>query len=266
MGERIPQHDVEFKVEFELIPPSEELVPVELKVKALVLGDQRSTEVKSFIWKKVDRLKVGDVNEEDTSRVFCGETGKLLLCFHHAGKNPYGQGSSGSEKVDVGGTIRYATGYNGMISFSLEKDLFSYERRNFIKDPSGNKTYFNVTNVDDFAVIFQGETQEILLGTFVAPEFVRKWHGLAVVNKMREILASVKKSPHPLLRNIDFGDGPEFQIDVAPGVDWTTVLAIIGGFGHEFEDQGCNLFKDAVLDAFKALMRALSFCVTTFFF
>ncbi|KAL3675365.1 hypothetical protein R1sor_025313 [Riccia sorocarpa] len=93
MGERSPQQDVEFHMDFELNPPSEELVPIVLEIKGLVLGDQRSSRIKSFIW-KVDSLKIGDVEEEDTSRVFCGHTGKLLLCFHHAGKNPYQQGDS----------------------------------------------------------------------------------------------------------------------------------------------------------------------------
>ncbi|KAL2607483.1 hypothetical protein R1flu_026056 [Riccia fluitans] len=255
MGERSPQHDVEFTVELDLIPPSEELVPVELKVKALVLGDQHSTEVKSFIWKKVDRLEVGVVSEEDTSRVFCGETGKLLLCFHHAGKNPYGRGSS--EPVDVGGKSRYATGYNGMISFCVEKDILSGASTNFVRDSEGKKTYFNVTNVDEFAVVFEGEDQETTLGSFKAPEFVREYHGMAIVNVRNEILASVKKSPLPLLKNISLGDGPEFQIDVAPGVDWTTVLAIVGGFGQEFIDQECDSIGESVSETFTAFTRKL---------
>ncbi|KAL2607480.1 hypothetical protein R1flu_026053 [Riccia fluitans] len=253
MGERSPQHDVEFKVEFDLIPPSKELVPVELKEEALVLGNQHSREVKSFIWKKVDRLKVGDVNEEDTSRVFCGETGKLLLCFHHAGKNPYGQGSS----QQVEGRIRYATGYNGMISFSVEKDVFSGASRNFVRDAEGQKAYFNVTNVDEFAVVFEGEMQDNSLGSFSAPEFLREYHGMAIVSVQREILASVKRCPRPLLKNISFGDGPEFQIDVAPGVDWTTVLAIVGGFGQEFIDQGCDSIGETLLEKFGAFVRML---------
>ncbi|KAL3675184.1 hypothetical protein R1sor_025132 [Riccia sorocarpa] len=256
MGERSPQHDVAFHVERELIPASEELVPVELDVKALVLGDQRSTRTKSFIWKKVDKLKVGDVEEEDASRVFCGETGELILCFHHAGKNPYGQGDS---EQAIEGKIRYATGYNGMISFYVEKDLFGPVLTNFVRDLDGKKTYFNVTNVDDFAVVFEGDKQETTLALFTAPEFVRETHGMTIVNIRKEILASIKKSPRLLLKNISFGDGPEYQIDVAPGVDWTTVLAIVGGFGQQFEDLYSDNLGEAFSETFAALSTFVSF-------
>ncbi|KAL3675181.1 hypothetical protein R1sor_025129 [Riccia sorocarpa] len=257
MGERSPQQDVEFHVDFELIPTSEELEPVELEIKGLVLGDQRSSRIKSFIWKKVDNLKVGDVEEEDTSRVFCGHTGKLLLCFHHAGKNPYQQGDS---EQAIEGKIRYATGYNGMVSFYVEKDLFSSRGRNFVRDPEGKKTYFTVMDVDGFAMVYEGDEQETNLGMFTSPEFVRDTHGMAIVNVRKEILASIKKSPRPLLKNISFGDGPEFQIDVAPGVDWTTVLAIAGGFGQLFVDQ----YSDSLGEAFSETIAALVLSVFHF--
>ena len=65
---------------------------------------------------------------------------------------------------------------------------------------------------------------------------------MQIVNNNDERVAMVEKSMKTLIMNAAFGAGSELIIDVAPGVDWTTILAIIIGL----KQVGEHFLKDAV--------------------
>jgi hypothetical protein len=63
-----------------------------------------------------------------------------------------------------------------------------------------------------------------------------------IKNNKDEIVAQVAKTTKAMIQTAVFGSGSESTIDIAPGVDCSTILAIVYGLGQV----GCHFIKDAV--------------------
>jgi hypothetical protein len=64
---------------------------------------------------------------------------------------------------------------------------------------------------------------------------------MQIMNERNERVAHLEKSMKTLIMNASFGVGSEIVIDVAPGVDWTAVLATVMGI----QQVGKHFVKDA---------------------
>ena len=54
---------------------------------------------------------------------------------------------------------------------------------------------------------------------------------IAIRNKEDEVVCQVAKTTKALIQNQVFGSGSESTIDIAPGVDCSTIMAIVYGIG-----------------------------------
>ena len=90
----------------------------------------------------------------------------------------------------------------------------------------------------NFAV-YAGEEKEKPVNTILVDMAGRT---MQVMNDQDERIALLEKSVKTLLLNASLGVGSEFTIDVATGVDWTAILAIVIGL-HQV---GKNIFKDGL--------------------
>jgi hypothetical protein len=50
-----------------------------------------------------------------------------------------------------------------------------------------------------------------------------------ILSAKGELVAVLQKGSEPLIKDAALGAGSEMLIDVAPGVDWTTMVAIVIG-------------------------------------
>ena len=65
---------------------------------------------------------------------------------------------------------------------------------------------------------------------------------LTIKNNRDEVVAQVAKTAKAMIQTAVFGSGTESTIDIAPGVDCSTILAIVYGLGQV----GSHFVKDAV--------------------
>jgi len=233
--------DPNFVLQVAVGPPLASLVP-QAPGSGLTLGGQFCYEETRFIWKKAHL-------SEDDNRIF-DATGRLMAVSYHYGKNPY-------ESLDPLGiafqsnptgewdSVCYIGGYNGMPDLKVRPKTISRHGRQYIRDASGEITFCNVAKQSRFHsmsirhnfAVFAGEEEEKPVYTILVDMAGRT---MQVMNDQDERIALLEKSVKTLLLNASLGVGSEFTIDVAPGVDWTAILAIVIGL-HQV---GKNIFKD----------------------
>ena len=187
-------------------------------------------------------LKKAHMSRED-NRIFDTDTGRLVLVSHHPGKNPY-------ETLDPLGTtnqdLRYqvaggewesvcdVTGANGFRSFKIRPKKLSRHGRQYIK--YGDDVIFNIgkmgklktMSIRDHFVIAKGDDSDLVYKC-VADMMGRS---IAITNEKEELVAQMAKTTKALLLTAAFGSGSETTIDIAPGVDCSTILAIVYGMGQ----------------------------------
>jgi hypothetical protein len=230
--------DPNFVLQVAVGPPLASLVP-QAPGSGLTLGGQFCYAETRFIWKKT----------QDDNRIF-DATGRLMAVSYHYGKNPYESldplgNAIQSNPTGEWDSVCYIGGYNGMPDLKVRPKTLSLHGRQYIRDASGEITFCNVAKQSrlhsmsirhNFAV-FACEEEEKPVYTILVDITGRT---MQVMNDRDERIALLQKSATPLLLNASLGTGSEFTVDVAPGVDWTAILAIVIGL-HQV---GKNIFKD----------------------
>ncbi|KAL3697692.1 hypothetical protein R1sor_011768 [Riccia sorocarpa] len=225
-------NDPNFLVELAIGPPNPALAP-QKPGRGLVLGGQYSYQPRSFVFKKAHF-------SFDDNRIF-DESGELVLVTHHPGKNPLdavdplGLANTDAFLAPVGEweSLCDATGYRGMPSFRVRAAHMSLHGRQYIQDPQGNATYFNVCKMSRLKTMSLRHNLKVCKGD--SKDLVYKvlldltGRSIQLVNETDELEAIMTKSTKNLILNAAFGAGSELQIDVAPGVDWTAILAVLIG-------------------------------------
>ena len=76
-----------------------------------------------------------------------------------------------------------------------------------------------------------------------------------IKNQKEEVVAQVAKTTKALIQTAIFGSGSESTIDIAPGVDTSSILAIVFGLGqvgaHFVKDSLNNYVVDPLKDSLK---------------
>ncbi|KAL2644511.1 hypothetical protein R1flu_012098 [Riccia fluitans] len=225
-------NDPNFLVELALGPPNPSLVPQQPRT-GLTLGGQYSSGPRSFVFKKAHF-------SFDDNRIF-DESGELVLVTHHPGKNPYdaldplGLANTDSVVAPLGEWESFcdATGYRGMPDFKVRAAHMSLHGRQYVQDPEGNVTYFNVSKMSRLKTmslrhnlqVCKGDGKDLVYTVLLD----LTGRSIQLVNEREELEAIMTKSTKTLIMNAAFGAGSELQIDVAPGVDWTAILAVLIG-------------------------------------
>lgn len=241
-------NDPNFIVELAVGPPLAPLVPQQPSA-GLSLGGRFLQTPGRFIFKKAH------LSAED-NRIFNADNGELVCCAHHFGKNPYDAldplGISNQneywQRSHILGeweSICHVTGYHGMPSFKVKPKTFSIHGRQLIMDHGGQQTFFNIAKQSRFKtmsvrhnlVVCKGDTEVDVYVILV--DMVGR--SMQIVNEKEERVAFIQKSMKTLIMNAAFGAGSELMIDIAPGVDWTAILAIVIGL----KQVGEHFLKDA---------------------
>jgi hypothetical protein len=226
------------------------LVPQEPN-SGITLGGRLLQTPGRFIFKKAHL-------SADDNRIFNAQTGQLVCVSHHYGKNPYDQldplGLSHQNdywnRTHILGeweSICHVTGYHGMPSFKVKPKTFSVHGRQYVMDPRGERSYFNIAkqsrlksmSIRHNLVVCRGDDEDTDVYAVLVDLAGRT---MQIVNEKEERVAMVEKSMKTLIMNAAFGAGSELIIDVAPGVDWTAILAIVVGL----KQVGEHFLKDAV--------------------
>ncbi|KAL3698597.1 hypothetical protein R1sor_012673 [Riccia sorocarpa] len=244
-------NDPNFLIEVAVGPPIPELVPQNpAAADGVALGARYLAKPSRFIFKKAH------LTAED-NRIFNAETGQLVCASHHLGKNPYESldplGISHQndywQRTHILGeweSVCHVTGYHGMPSFKVRPKTMSIHGRQYIQDPKGEHTYFNIAkqsrlksmSIRHNLVVCKGDTEDDVYAILVDIA----GRTMQVVNARDERVALIAKSMKTLIMNAAFGSGSELMIDIAPGVDWTAILAIVIGL----KQVGEHFLKDAV--------------------
>ena len=96
----------------------------------------------------------------------------------------------------------------------------------------------------------RGSSSDDRVYTVVADMMQRTF---TIKNQQEEVVAQVAKTVKALIQTAAFGSGSESTIDIAPGVDCSTILAIVYGIGqvgsHFITDAANNYVLDPIKDS-----------------
>lgn len=131
---------------------------------------------------------------------------------------------------------------------------FSAHGRQRILDACGETTICNVAKLSRFkskpirhnTAAFSGDEEHDPTYQILVDLIGRT---IQLVNDKEERVAVFTKSEKTLILNAAFGIGSEFTIDVAPGVDWTAILAIcirIHQVGNHYAKDAFNFLVEPV--------------------
>lgn len=129
----------------------------------------------------------------------------------------------------------------------VKPKTFSVHGRQYVMDPRGERSYFNIAkqsrlksmSIRHNLVVCRGDDEDTDVYAVLVDLAGRT---MQIVNEKEERVAMVEKSMKTLIMNAAFGAGSELIIDVASGVDWTAILAIVVGL----KQVGEHFLKDAV--------------------
>lgn len=241
-------NDPNFVVQFAVGDPVPELKP-----------QDRSSGIKfsGIYFNKPKRyiLKKAHMSRED-NRMFDFETGKMVMVSHHPGKNPYdafdplGTTNQGNRYNVAGGeweSVCDISARGRFQSFKIRPKTMSRHGRQFVK--RGDNIAFNVGKMGKFKsmslrdhfVVGEGEGEDVVY-TCVADMMGRT---VTITNDKEEIVAQMAKTTKALITTAAFGSGSESSIDIAPGVDCSTILAIVFAMGQV--GAHCKLFRTFLL-------------------
>eukprot|EP00899_Mesostigma_viride_P003156 jgi/Mesvir1/12841/Mv05873-RA.1 len=212
----------------------------------IIFGNQICTEPRRFLFKKAHL-------SNDDFRIIDVQTKRLVAVSHHWGKNPY----AALDPLDLGRTsdshmgewesLCQVSGYHGMPSFAVRPKSVSMHGRQYIQQRSSGQhtTFFNVCkqsrlksmSLRHHYEVCRGETKDVVY-EIVVDLSARTFQ---VLNEQEQQVVFMQKTLKTLIMNAALGHGSEMVIDVAPGVDWTTALAIIMGM----QQVGEHFVKDA---------------------
>lgn len=192
---------------------------------------------------------------QDDFRLFDASNGRLVAVSHHFGKNPYNnldplgisnEVQAHNNQIGEWESVCHITGYCGMPNMKIRPKTLSRHGRQYAQDPSGNMTFFSLgkesrlksMSIRHNLAVRKGITKEPIYRLLV------DMYGrtMQVVNMKGEMVAFIQKSLQTLILNAAFGQGSELLIDVAPGVDWTAIVAV----AVASKQVGAHFIKDAV--------------------
>lgn len=225
-------------------PPFPELVP-QTPGSGLVLCHRCENEPRRFIFKKAH------FSREDY-RIF-DSSGRVVACLWHHGKNPY----SGFDPLSTSNFVQAhnnymgewesaanLSGYNGMTSLKIRPKAVSRHGRQWVYDWNG-ALLFNIgkeSKLKHLALrsniaVRKGEGKEILYR--ILPDLLGRT--FQVVNPEGQLVCFAQKSAKTMILEAALGAGSEMIIDVAPGADWTAMVAIV----MALRQVGAHFLKDA---------------------
>lgn len=247
-------NDPNFAVQFAVGDPAPELIPQSRDAGLRLSGVYFNTP-KRYV------LKSAHLSREDL-RVFDPATGHVVAISHHPGKNPYDALdplglTSGDQRYSIAGgeweSICDVTGYHGMPSLHIRPKAMSFHGRQFVK--LGSAVALNVGKVgklktmslrSHFAV-GRGEDDDPVY-TCVADMMGRS---VAVLNTEEQLVAQIAKTTKALLLSAAFGGGSESTIDIAPGVDCSTIIATVFAMQQVGAHFMSDAFNNYVMDPLK---------------
>ncbi|KAL4420755.1 hypothetical protein ABPG75_010411 [Micractinium tetrahymenae] len=232
--------DPNFQLEVLLGPPCPELVP-QAPGSGLRFAGQVTTAPRQFVFKKAHL-------SNDDFRIFSKE-GQLLCVSHHMGKNPYEAldplGLSNQPQRAEWKSLTWVTGYHGMPSFKIRPKTLSRHGRQYVVDEQAGRVFFSVGNKSRLSTMSVRHNMEVCEGDSdketYAIEADLAGRTLQFKNPKGELVAIAQKSTKALILSAALGGGSEMVLDVAPGVDWTMVLACM----MAVQQVGAHLAKDA---------------------
>jgi len=255
-------NDPNFVVEFAIGDPMPNLIP-QSKDSGIELSGVYFDKPKRYIMKSCHLSK-------DDVRILDMDTGKVVLVSHHPGKNPYEEldplGIGNNPHAVNGGewesccdvTSRHHT----MTSFKIRPKSVSRHGRQYIKtmhgqgDESvvmniGKKSKFETMSMRPHFEVGRGKDGEEVY--VIAADMMERT--FTIKNQSEEVVAQVAKTTKALIQTAVFGSGSESTIDIAPGVDTSSILAIVFGLGqvgaHFVKDTFNNYVVDPIKDSLK---------------
>lgn len=233
-------NDPNFVVQFAVGDPAPELVPQQPE-DGISFCNVFFTETKRYVLKKAHF-------STDDNRIFDYETGHLVVVSHHPGKNPFdavdpldltNQDSyhsiAGGEWSSICDVTARAAGFE---SFKIRPKTLSRHGRQCIKT-CDDKVVLNVGKMGKFKTM--SVRDHFVCGKESNTELVYKCvadmmgRTVQVFNEKEEVIAQIAKTSKALILTAAFGNGSESIIDIAPGVDCSTILALAFGMkqvGH----------------------------------
>jgi hypothetical protein len=193
---------------------------------------------------------------KDDVRILDMDTGRVLLVSHHPGKNPYeeldplGLGNTGTQHKVQGGewesSCNVTSQHHSMQGFKIRPKSLSRHGRQYIKKLHGDETIMNIAKKSKLSTMSMRPNFDVGRGTsgedvysIVADMMERTF---TIRNDKDEVVAQVAKTTKALIQTAVFGSGSESTIDIAPGVDCSTILAIVFGLGQV----GTHFVKDGL--------------------
>jgi len=242
-------NDPNFIVEFAIGDPAPELVP-QSKGSGIKMSGVYFDKTKRYIMKSCHLSK-------DDVRILDMATGQVVMVSHHPGKNPYdsldplGLGNTDSQHHVHGGewesSCDVTARHRSMPSFKIRPKSISRHGRQYIKKMHGdgdNATIMNIGKKSKLSTQSLRPHFEVGSGkdgdddyTIVADMMERTF---TIKNKNDEVICQVKKTTKAMIQTAVLGSGSESTIDIAPGVDCSTILAIVFGLGQV----GAHFVKD----------------------
>ena len=251
--------DPNFIVEFAIGDPFPELIPQSRDSGIKLSGVYFDTN-KRYIMKSCHFSK-------DDVRILDMDTGKVVLVSHHPGKDPYEE----LDPLDLGNNPHEVMGgewdslcdvtsrHYSMESFKIRPKTLSRHGRQYIKTMHGHGDESVVMNIGKMSKLStksmrphfevgrgkDGDDVYVISADMMERTFTIK-------NQNEEVVAQVAKTTKALIQNAVFGSGSESTIDIAPGVDASTILAIVFGLSqvgkHFVKDVIDNYVVDPIKD------------------
>jgi len=237
----------DFVVEFAMGDPMPKLIPQE-RGSGITMTGLYFDKQKRYLMKKAHM-------SNDDIRIFDTDTGQCVLVSHHPGKNPYDKldplnltNSDAKYQRHTGGAewesvCDVTARGGGLQSFKIRPKSLSRHGRQYIKR-TNNETVMNIgkmgklktMSLRDHLFVGHGDSKDaayVIVADMVGRTFT-------IRNDKEEVVAQIAKTTKAMIKTAAFGSGSESTIDIAPGVDCSTILAIVYGIGQV----GAHFMKD----------------------
>ncbi len=249
-------NDPNFIVEFAVGDPVPELVP-QSRESGIKFSGVYFEETKRYIMKRA-RMSKEDV------RIFDYDTGHVVMVSHHPGKDPYaefdplGLNDSGDQHKVQGGEWESACEVTSrdhrMQNFKIRPKHMSRHGRQYIRR-TNDETLMNVAKMGKFETQSMRPHFEVCreqsddrVYTIIADMMERTF---TIKNEQGDDVAQVAKTGKAIIQTAVFGSGTESTIDIAAGVDCSTILAIVYGLGQVGKHFVKDAFNNYVADPIK---------------
>ena len=255
-------NDPNFVVEFAIGDPMPDLIP-QSKYDGIRLSGVYFDKPKRYIMKSCHLTK-------DDVRILDMDNGQVILVSHHPGKNPYEEldplGMANNPHAVQGGEWEsccdVTSRHRSMKSFKIRPKTISRHGRQYIKtfhSKGDDSVIMNIGKMSKFETMSMRPHFEVGRGKdgeevyVIAADMMERT--FTIKNQNEEVVAQVAKTTKALIQTAVFGSGSESTIDIAAGVDTSSILAIVFGLGqvgaHFVKDSLNNYVVDPLKDSLK---------------